>query len=574
MPRKKTAVKVDVGRLWLDRAYQYSADVISGKQVACKYVKLACKRFDDDLKNGHKRGLYFDENAVARYFRFVGKYCRHYQGEFAGKLMVWEPWQCFIEANIHGWMRELDDGRLVRRFRQSWEDVGRKNGKSTRMGANGDYYLIADNEPGAQVYIAATKREQTKEIFDAGAAIVEMDPSLRRLASTYRGEIRYKRSILGRLSKDAKRMDGLNVHAALIDEVHAHPDSSVWDVLRSATGARMQPIIRGITTAGFDKRGFAYQKRDYAIKVLQGVVKDDSFFAIIYTLDDPEKWDDENEWIKANPNLGVSVSLDDLRDQAREAQQMPSARVEFLTKRCNLWVQGETLWMPPESWSACKQEFDGVAPFGDVYGGDLVGRECYAGLDIAASQDLCSLTLCFPDGEKRRVIQRSWLPEAAMQQRLARGDKTLQQFVESGHLVVTPGEVIDQKWLEKDIKLALERFDLRAVFYDRWNASQLVTNMLEADVPMVEFGQGFQSISAPMKELMRLTLVRDIEHNDPLLAWAMSNVVAVSDAAGNIKTDKSKASEKIDPAQATIMAIAGAMAVEEDNAAAILDFLE
>lgn len=555
----------DIGRVWLDSAYAYARDVLDHQIPACEYVRLAAQRFDNDLSNGFKRGLFFSERAAAEYFRFVGRYCRHYQGDFAGQRMEWGPWQCFVEANIHGWMRETEDGRHVRRFRRVYEEVARKNGKSTRLGANGDYYLIGDREEGAQVYVAATKREQTKEIFDAAAAIIEMDPRLQRLASTYRGEIRYKRSVLGRLSKDAKRMDGLNVHAALVDEIHAHQDSAVWDVLRSAMGARTQPIMRGITTAGFDKRGFAYQLRSYVIKVLQGLVKDDGLFGIIYTIDDEERWDQEDEWRKANPNLGVSVSLEDLREQCAEAKEMPSARVEFLTKRLNVWLHGETLWMPVEKWRACHTSgINGLMPWAELTDGDgLLNAECYGGLDIASSEDLCSLSLCFPLGDKRQVFQRSYVPEAALQQRFAKGDKTLQQFVDSGHLVVVPGEVINQKWIEKDIELVCERFDVRSIFYDRWNSSQLVSNLLEKEIPMVGFGQGFASISAPMKELMRLTLVGDIEHNDPLLAWAMSNVVEVKDPAGNIKTDKSKSSEKIDPAQAVIMAIAGAMRPEE-----------
>lgn len=555
----------DVGRLWLDKAYGYAEDVLAGRIPTCRYVRLSVERFDRDLSTGYKRGLHFSEQAAAEYFRFVGRYCRHYQGEWAGKLMEFEPWQCFIEANIHGWMREGEDGRMFRRFRRAYEEVARKNGKSTRLGANGDYYLIGDREEGAQVYVAATKREQTKEIFDAAAAIVDMDPRLARLASTYRGEIRYKRSVLGRLSKDAKRMDGLNVHAALVDEIHAHQDSGVWDVLRSAQGARKQPIMRGITTAGFDKRSFAYQLRAYVIKVLEGVVQDDGLFGMIYTIDDEERWDDEREWVKANPNIGVSVSIDDLREQCAEAREMPSAKVEFLTKRLNVWLHGEVLWMPVEKWRSCTVEsMDGLMPWKDLTDCDgLLNAECYGGLDLASTEDLCSLALCFTDGDKRRVFQRSWLPEAALQKRFKKGDKTLQQFVDSGHLVIVPGVVIDQKWIEKDIKLVCERFDVRSIFFDRWNSSQLVTNMLENEVPMVGFGQGFASISAPMKELMRLTLVGDIEHNDPLLAWAISNVVEVKDPAGNIKTDKSKSSEKIDPAQAVIMAVAGAMRPDE-----------
>lgn len=553
---------VDVGRTWLDRAYQYADDVKTGVIPACKYVRLAVDRWFDDIETGPSRGLYFSEYHAARYFRFVGRYCRHYQGDLAGKFIELEPWQCFADANLFGWVRE--DG--TRRFRMAYEDVARKNGKTTRLAAAGNFYLIGDNEGGAQVYSAATKRDQAREIFDSAKAMVEQSPDLLRICDPQQHKIIFHRSKFVPLSKDSQRMDGFNVHAGLVDELHAHPDSGIWDVLRSAMGARKQPILRAITTAGFNQNSYCYDRRNYTIQVLEKSIEDDNFFGIIYTLDDPEKWDDEAEWIKANPNLGVSVSLEDLRAQCAEAKHIPTSKVEFLTKRMNVWVYGEQAWMPMEKWHECRVDFDSVAPFDEQETSDLDGKECFGGLDLASVEDMCSFSLCFPGEDGlRTVIQRAYLPQAALERRLKKGDKTLEKFRDSGNLVVTPGEVVDYGWIKRDILAACERFDVLGIAFDRWNSSQLVTDLIEEGVEMVKFGQGFASMSAPSKELLRLVLTGKLQHNDPLLTWAVSNVVIDTNPAGDIKPDKSKISEKIDPAVATIMAVALGMGVDVDD---------
>lgn len=562
---------VDVGRLWLDRAYQYAADVQSGRILACRYVKLAVERWYDDLRTGHLRGLCFDERSAARYFRFVHRYCRHYQGKWAGLPLDLSPHQCFIEANVFGWLRA--DG--TRRFRTTHEEVARKDGKTTRLSASGLYCLIGEGEPGAKVYSAATKKEQARELFDSSLAMVRQSPQLRRYLIGQEHAIRSRagQCIMRPLSSDSQKMDGLNVAAALVDEIHAHATSAVWDVLESAKGARRQPLIRGITTAGFNRKGFGYDQRGYAIKVLERSVEDDAFFAIIYTLDeeDLEHWDDERLWIKANPNLGVSVSLDDLRDQARKAREMPSARVEFQTKRLNIWTYGSTAWMRMERWHECRRDFDAIAPWERETESEFDGLECFGGLDLASTEDMCALRFTFPlEGGRRRTIGRTYLPQAALERRLKAGDRTLEGFRASGHLTVLPGETIDYAWIQKDIEHACERWDVKGIAYDRWNSSQLVNDLLANDVPMVKFGQGFGSMSSPMKELMHLVLNGLIEHNDPLLTWAISNVVADTNPAGDIKPDKSKVSEKIDPAVALIMSVALATGTTDDDQ----DFVE
>lgn len=557
--------KVDVGRVFLQRAADYAKDVRDDKVIACKYVKLAAKRWFDDLENAHNRGIYFDVAAAVKYFRFVGRYCRHSEGEWAGQIVDLEPWQCFIEANIHGWMNA--DG--TRRFRVSYEEVARKNGKTLRMSANGIYYLVADNEPGAQVYSAATKRDQAREIFEGSLEMVRQEAALLRevIDEEHKIKPRKGRGRFVPLSKDSKRMDGFNVHAGLIDEVHAHKDASLYNVIRSGTGARRQPIMRMITTAGFDRKSFCYDQRSRAIKILDGTVEDDSYFAIIYTVDDPEKWDDEREWVKANPNLNISVNIQTLRQQCNEAKDIPDQKVEFLTKRLNIWTYGQVVWMNMEKWNETKKnDIDGLLVFSEkCKKSEFYQAECYGGLDLSSVEDIASLSLTFEMGDKKIVFNRGYLPQAALERRLKDGDPTLEKFKESGHLIVLPGEVLDYSFIKQDIININDWFDVKGIAFDRWNSSSLVNELLELEIPMIQFGQGYASMSAPTKELMRLTLAKEVEQNDPLLTWAVSNVVVVKDPAGNIKPDKSKVSEKIDPAVSAIMSIALCMGNQEDE---------
>lgn len=541
---------VDLGRKYLDLAYQYADDVDAEKIPACKWVKLAVKRWFSDLETGGERGLYFDENAAARVFRFSG-YCRQYEGEFAGLPLELQGWQCFIIANVFGWMR--DDG--TRRFRISYEKVARKNGKSTKLAFIASYGLLADNEGGPRVYSAATKRDQAKELYDAAEAMIAQSPKLSKMVKPYADRLVAKasRGRMQALSKDSKSMDGLNVHFGLIDELHAHPNSAVWDVIKSARGARRQPLIWTITTEGFLVDGVDADQQDYAQRVLEGGVEDDSYFAIIYTLDDPEDWDNESEWIKANPNWGVSVNPDDMREQCRMAKEIPTERIEFLTKRLDVKVRGEAKWMNLEKFKLCEADYDDQAPWNG--NDEFRGANAWGGLDLSAVEDITAATFAIDHKGKTRTFVRAYLPQGALDRRIGKGDKSLEKYVQSGHLQVTSGDTVDYEFMKRDLRQAMEYFNVTAIAFDRWNSNQLVNDMLAEGAPMVEFGQGFGSMSAPMKELMVRVLNQELEYSNPLLFWCVSNLVADINPAGDIKPDKSKIKEKIDAAVSTIMAL-------------------
>jgi phage terminase large subunit-like protein len=470
---------------------------------------------------------------------------------------VLEPWQAWNIACVFGWKHE-DTGK--RRFRTVYEEVARKNGKTTKLAGIGIIGLCKDDEGGPEIYAAATKREQSRILFDEVCRMIKQSPPLRRRLDVQQNRITNP-SNFGKfepLSADGSTMDGLNPHMPLVDELHAHKTSEVWDVLRSALGARSQPLMWTITTAGFNKNGICYEIRDYSIKVLTGVIDDDAFFANIYTIDEGDDWQDEKVWVKANPNLGVSVSLDYLREMARQAALMPQAKVNFFTKHLNVWVSGDSLWCNIERWKECAASY-GLEDLRSAV-------RVHLGIDLSTVSDLTSIggVAIFEDGTWR-TFGKSYLPEEAVNNGMRKTTIPFKHWEEQGWLTLTPGNVVDYAWIEKDVETLMDLLNVIDIGFDRWNSSQLVNNLMEKGAPMVAFGQGYASMNAPMKEFERRYLSKQIEHNDnPVLTWAMSNLVAEQDPAGNIKPAKNKSTEKIDPAVSVIMAIGRAMAVEDE----------
>lgn len=508
------------------------------------------------MKKAANRGLFFCEDSARRALTMFS-FLRHSKGDWSGQPIDLEPWQCWIIACVFGWKQQDTEKR---RFRTVYEEIARKNGKTTKLAGIGLYGLTKDDEGGAEIYAAATKRDQARILFDEASRMVKQSKPLRRRLDPQQHRI-ISQTNFGKfepLSSDASSMDGLNPHIALVDELHAHKTPEVWDVLKSALGARSQPLLWAITTAGFNKTAICYEVRDYAIKVLTGVIEDDSFFGIIYALDDGDDWQDESNWIKANPNLGVSVGLDYLREQAKQAAVMPTAKTNFLTKHLNVWVTGESLWCNVERWLDCAADYDP----NDI--SDAV--EVYLGIDLASVSDIASVAgiAVMPNGDWR-VFGKHYLPEEAVHNSYRKTSVPFLRWHEQGWLTLTTGNVIDYHWIKSDILTMMERLPVKEIAFDRWNSSLLVSDLIEIGAPMLQFGMGYASMSAPMKELERRYLSKQIQHpNDPVLNWAMSNVVAEQDSAGNIKPAKNKSSEKIDPAVALIMAIGRAIVGEPE----------
>lgn len=542
----------------LHPAEQYARDVISGQIVACKWVRLACERHVHDLETAESRGLYFDADAAGRVLQFIGL-LRHSKGKWGrgqGEYITLEPWQQFIIWCVFGWMRA--DG--LRRFRTLYEEVARKNGKSTIGAGLGLYLAFADGEPGAEVYSAATKRDQARIVHKEAIRMVRKNSGLRKWIKIYKDNLNLEQtaSKYEPLGADSDTMDGLNVHGAIVDELHAHKTRDTWDLLETATGSREQPLLIAITTAGADRQSVCYEKNQYTQKVLDGwkdgSFEDDTWFGIIYTLDEGDDWRDETCWIKANPNLNVSKYLDDLQMKAKRAGQMATALNNFLRRELNVWVNGVVKWMNMEMWR--HPDCIGLVPALQM-AERLKGQVCYAGLDLSSTSDITAFVMVFMDEDEiAHVLCRFWIPEDQM---LVRSRDTGVQFdtwVKQGYIEATPGNVLDYDWIFEQIEQDADTFDIDQIAFDRWGAARVSQVLQNKGLTMVAFGQGFASMSPPMKELERFVLSKKIRHGgNPVLTWMADNVVARVDPSGNQKPDKEKSREKIDGIVALIMAL-------------------
>jgi phage terminase large subunit-like protein len=547
-------------------AEKYIEDVISGRVVAGKFVRLAVERHVRDLEQGAARGLRFDRDAAIHaieYFQFT---C-HSKGEWAGKTFVPSPWQMFIHWCVFGWYRA--DG--TRRFREVYEEVARKNGKTTKLSGTGLYLLDGDGEPGADVYAAATKRDQARLTHLEARKMVKSSPLLKKRMKVVKDNIHVlsTNSKFEPLGADADTTDGLNVQGGLIDELHAHKTRDLCDKLETATSSRRQPIIWYITTAGHNHESICWEKREYVRKVLTGIIVDDSVFGIIFTLDTkldwPElltpdeaqkpgatgavedRWDDPKVWVKANPNLGVSVKLDDLQRKALKAAETPGALNAFLQLHLNVWTSAKTRWMPMPAW-------DRSAGFVDAEA--LRGMPCYAGLDLAATTDLCALALLFPVEQDIKVLPFFWIPEDTMLERIKRDKVPYDVWVRKGYVTATPGKVVDYDFIVAKLKELKATYDLREIAFDRWGSAKIIKDLEELGPTPIPFGQGFAGMSGPTKDLMTHVLQGRFHHGGhPVLRWNADSVVVTRDASDNLKPDKAKSTQRIDGIVASIMGL-------------------
>lgn len=383
-------------------ALKYAQDVLSGAIVAGKYVRLAAERFLLDLQN--QKEFYFNPEAAQRAVDFFG-FLKHTKGAWSKKKetagFVLSPWQVFIVANIFGWINRISGDR---RFREAYIEVARKNGKSTFVAGIGLYMMLADGEPGSEVYSAATTKEQARRIFDPALEMVKVSTYLAARVSVFRGSLSVPESFskFSPLASESNTLDGLNVHCALVDELHEHPDRSLYDVLNTATGARSQPLILQITTAGFQRQGICWDQREHGVKVVGRKIQDDNFFAYIACLDDGDDWRDQNLWIKANPNLGVSTSLAAITPNFIKAMQQPAAQNEFMRKHLNVWTSQNTAWLLDGKWEKCCEAGEHADPLEQREAAmkRLKGRRCVVGLDMASTDDLVALAAVFPPSEK------------------------------------------------------------------------------------------------------------------------------------------------------------------------------
>jgi phage terminase large subunit-like protein len=536
---------------YVDRATRYARDVVARKVPACLYVRQACQRQLDDLKRWRKRTdeYHFDRARANRVCRFI-ELLRHYKGPKAGTPIRLEDWQCFNLTTVFGWV----DAAGHRRFRLVYIEVPRGNAKSTLTAAVGLYMLCADGEQGGEVYSTATTQDQARIVWDAACNMVKRDPGLRVTMgievlahALAHGKTA---SLFKALSAEGSTLDGLNVHYASVDELHAHKTRTVWDVLETATAKRSQPLLWAITTAGTNRSGICYEVRSFVIKTLAGVGRNDRTYGIIYTLDEGDDWTEVANIEKANPNWGVSVMPEAVLSQLAKAMQLPSAAANFKTKYLDVWVGADEAWMDMQKWDACYEPALRLADF----------QRIWIGLDLATKTDIASKAYIgtLKDG-RVGLICRHYVPRSAVE---APQNSQYQGWVDTGRLTLTEDNVTDLQQIEDEVQEDIELFHgrIESIGFDPYQATQLASNLLDANRGMeeqiVEVRATVANFSEPMKLLQEFVLRRTLAHDgDPVLAWMASNVVAHLDAKDNIYPRKERPENKIDGIVAAIIAL-------------------
>lgn len=555
----------------VEAANRYIKGVLSGKIPACRWVKAACKRQYDDLKRSRAKAwpYRFDVAAAERVCRFIEK-LPHIKGPLANKkeTLRLEDWQCFVVTTGYGWLHKAGRLKGKRRFRMLYLEVPRGNGKSALLSGLSLYALVADGEAGAEVYSAAVTKDQAKIVFESSRKMVGRLPGLRRKGvSVQKNALAVERtaSTYKPLASDSDSLEGLNIHFATIDELHAHKKRSVYDVCESGMGKRDQPMLVVITTAGSDRAGICYEVRSYITKILEGVTESDTTFGLIYTIDRDERktevdeedeksddWKSEKTWRKANPNWGVSVDPTHVAGLAQKAMQMPSAQPNFLTKHLNVWVNAATAWMDMAVWNACADP--------DLSIEEFRGEQARIGLDLANRTDIASRATVFVrviDGKKHLyVFARHYLNEVACEDGR---NSQYEGWRLSSHLTVTPGDVTDYSTIEQDIKDDAGNFPME-VAYDPWQGESTAQALQREGIPCAEYKKITATFSAPMKEIEALARTGRLHHDGcPILSWMVSNVVARRDNKDNIFPLKERPENKIDGVDAMIMAVGRAM---------------
>ena len=497
-----------------------------------------------------KNEYYFDEKEADRAVSFIETMIRHQKGSKSGKLLKLENWQKNdIIRPIFGWKNKKNN---LRKFRTCYIEIPRKNGKSTIGAALALYLLMADREKGAEIFSCAGDRNQASIIFNLAKSMVETSPELFTRCKLYRNSIEYKAkgNTYKVLSSDAKLQHGHNAHAVVFDELHTQPNAELWETMVTSVGARLQPLIIAITTAGSSKtdNNICWQMHEYALKVKENIIDDPTFLPVLYAANEEDNFMDEKTWRKANPNFGISITKEYFEQEAAKAEQMPSKENWFKRLHLNIWTTNITKWISDKQWMENYYDFDIKK---------LENRECFAGLDLASTRDMSSLVLLFPmDDDTFVVLPFFWCPWESIYNRTMKDKLNYNQWVQQGFLFATEGDVQDYDYIRKTINDLRTKYNIKRVAYDRWNSSSLVVNLLQDGLEMQPFGQGWASMSAPTKELEKMVLKKQINHlNNPIMRWQISNVSLRTDAAENIKVDKGRSEEKVDGIVSLVMSI-------------------
>ena len=550
-------------------ANEYAKSVVKGKIVACKWVKLACKRHIDDLKESRKKAFpyFFDTDAAHKICAFLSL-MPHTKGKWAQKkeLIILQPWQCFAFCSLFGWKNKKNK---LRRFRKAYFAVPRKNGKSIIGSGVGLYMFSADGEFGAEVYAGAGTEKQAWEVFRPAKQMLERTPELREAL----GSEVWAKALLN--PSDGSRFepiigkpgDGSSPSCAIVDEYHEHDTSELVDTMETGMGSREQPLMLMITTAGFNIAGPCFDQEADAKKVLDGVLDDPELFALIYTIDEDDKWDDPKSIYKANPNIGVSVDEDFLLSQQRQAINSASKQTRFKTKHLNVWCSAKSAWLNILDWNRCADR--------TLRREQFLGCENWLSLDLASTSDVCVVMQVFrkkiDNKDHYFLFGNYFLPENAIEND-RKNKNAYQKWVIEGFLEQHEGAEIDYELIKDCTSYLLSSYQPKDVAYDPWKAAYLAQQLMKDGAELVEYRQEVKTMSLPMKELEAAVKSGRLHHDgNPVLTWMASNVVAKLDAKDNIYPRKEKPEQKIDGIVAAIMGIGRAMT---DNSSQMPDDYE
>lgn len=561
------AKKAPVKSTSRDPVTAYARAVCNRKIVAGPHVRDACARHLKDLEHGPARGLFFDVKAAKRAIGYFRDVLRLNGGEYEGKSYELLLWQCFIVGSLFGW--KGSDG--YRRFRVAYVETAKGSGKSPMAAGVGLYGLTADGEARAEIYAAATKKDQAMILFRDAVAMRDLSPDLSsRLTKSGVGENAWNLAYpaQGGFFRPISADDGQSgprPHIALLDEIHEHRTGNVVEMMRAGTKSRRQAMLFMITNSGTNKQTVCWEYHDYGAKVASGQIEDDSFFAYVCALDlvteeeakrglkgdDPFK--DESCWEKANPSLKYGLpGLKYLREQVTQARGMPGK--ESIVRRLNFcqWVEADTPWIGADVWFACEdKKFDPER---------LRGRRCWGGLDLSSTQDLTALDLEFEPTEEDpvwRQLTYFWLPAEGLHDKADRDRVPYIAWRDAGWLETTPGRAIDKMFVVKRATQIVAQYDLVLLAFDRWRIEdfKLLLQMEGIGLPMEKFGQGYQDMAPAVDEFERRLLNKEMRHGgNPIMTWCAANAVVVSDPAGNRKADKEKSTGRIDGIVAAVMA--------------------
>lgn len=543
-------------RLAKNRAERYIDDVLSGKQVTSRQVRLAIQRHKSDLETTKDRNLKFVPEMGQRAIDFIELFCHHSTGEWAGKRVTLEPWECALLYILYGW-HWRDTG--YRRFRTAYVELAKGNGKSFLASAIGILELIGTGEPGSEVYSAAVTREQAKIVWDEATFMVAKSPALRKRIKKHRNNLHVPGTPckFQPLSSETGALDGKRPQCIIADEIHRWGINGreLWDLLINSFGKRRSPLFLVITTAGVGAESLARQQHDYSEKVLTGIHPDDTWFAWVCCLDKDDDYLDECNWIKSNPNLGVSVKVKELRETLNKALGDPAALNGTLRLRFGVWTSTHEQWMPLDLWDACGEPVDAEA---------LKGRPCFGGLDLSSSDDLTSLVLLFPpygDDKLWRVLPYYFIPADNIEQRVRKDRVPYDAWQRQGHFILTPGNVLDTQFILEKVRELSEQYRIVEIGYDQALSADLTPQIEALGLTMVPIRQGV-ALTPAVKKLMELVMRKEFAHGKhPVLRWNATNLTVDVGATGLLKPDKARSTEKIDGIMAVFDALSRAMVV-------------